>query len=777
MNSNFLVLIHKIQGAKKAAHFRPIGLSDFCFKVFTKIITSRFSALLPKRVSPQKVVFIKDRCIHENIVLASELVNEMKIKRRGEVGLKLDITQAYDTLSWEFLLEVLRRFGFSSWFCDWILKLLDSARISILLNGGPIGFFDTGRGLKQGDPLSPVFFVIAEDVLSRKIFTVVHMGHIQATVNRGGIQPSHLFFADDIIIFCNGTRKNLLNLMKLLLGYQQSSGQVISRDKSKCFVDVVVETRKRSIADTLYMELENFPDKYLGIMLMPGIVKRVHVKPFIELLQSRHASWIESRKCITLKWEEVCIPEEEGGLGIRILEVINKAMLMKLLWKILNENGEWAKFFRAKFMTAQGIWINHYKQSSIMPGIKCIKQETEEDSRWIVGDGNQISIWFDQWIGEDELQPFISLEMLPVISQGEDKRIWCGNQTGKFKVADAYNKVRFKKHAHPCFTKIWAPWILPDIASNVWKLRRGICATDENMNKKGFGLASRCFLCKQARDSVGHILWYCNFGQTLWKWLGGISSFLNLVSFDNIFSFGARRIPIVQQLWRMSIFTLMVEIRFARNRAAYDGINPSVEQVKRKVLHLTYEYSIRMNGNMWNHMYNLMILKIFGLSCRPVKQMKVVECFFHLPIPGCLLICCDGASRGNPSISGYGFICRTESGEVLCAEAGGLGIATNFIDEVLAIIKSIEWAVKNGWFHILIQSNSQSTIRAFQLGNLPWIVLARWYRLKTLIISLQFRNGFREINFSADSLAKKGCMMCLGQSIRYLMCPPFLSRL
>ncbi|XP_026416624.1 uncharacterized protein LOC113312071 [Papaver somniferum] len=150
MNSNFLVLIPKIKGAKTAKSFRPIGLSNFCFKIITKMITERLTRYLPNLISQQQYAFVKNRNIHEQILLDSELVNEMStIRRRGNVGLKLDISQAYDIMSWEFLYRALKKIGFSAKFCNWIMVLLQSAKLSIMLNGGPIGFFGVGRALNR----------------------------------------------------------------------------------------------------------------------------------------------------------------------------------------------------------------------------------------------------------------------------------------------------------------------------------------------------------------------------------------------------------------------------------------------------------------------------------------------------------------------------------------------------------------------------------------------------------------------------------------------------
>ncbi|XP_026409888.1 uncharacterized protein LOC113304984 [Papaver somniferum] len=100
LNSRFLVLLPKVQGAKKPNHFRPIGLSNVSFKIITKILTVRMSNLMEKLVSPQQESYIKGRCIQEQVLLASKMVNEMKKKRRGgNVGLKLDISQTYDYVS------------------------------------------------------------------------------------------------------------------------------------------------------------------------------------------------------------------------------------------------------------------------------------------------------------------------------------------------------------------------------------------------------------------------------------------------------------------------------------------------------------------------------------------------------------------------------------------------------------------------------------------------------------------------------------------------------
>ncbi|XP_026458497.1 uncharacterized protein LOC113358992 [Papaver somniferum] len=225
-----------------------IGLSNFFFKIFTKILATRLGTVLGNLVSEEHVAFIKGRNIHENISLASEMVNELQIKRKdGNVGLKLDITQAFDTVSWKFIMEVFRRYGFSEGWCTWILHILQSARISVLFNGSPEGFFKIDRGLRQGDPLSPLSFVLIEDVLSRNIAK---------------------FFRD-----------------------RKMTHMTVIRQKSKLYYGGGSLSRRTSISNFLVMEVVSFPDRYLGVKIMPGTVRYHHISNVVEKIKEQLSGW------------------------------------------------------------------------------------------------------------------------------------------------------------------------------------------------------------------------------------------------------------------------------------------------------------------------------------------------------------------------------------------------------------------------------------------------------------------------------------------------------
>ncbi|CAM8972466.1 unnamed protein product [Rhodiola kirilowii] len=83
--------------------------------------------------------------------------------------IKLDMSKAYDRVSWRFPLKVLRAFGFSHKWCDLIFRNISNIWYSTLWQGKPFGFFKSNRGVREGDPLSPSLFILTIEVLTRMI--------------------------------------------------------------------------------------------------------------------------------------------------------------------------------------------------------------------------------------------------------------------------------------------------------------------------------------------------------------------------------------------------------------------------------------------------------------------------------------------------------------------------------------------------------------------------------------------------------------------------------
>lgn len=159
-NATFVALIPKKGDVVDVKDYRPISLFESVYKILTKILARRLKNVISKLVGPFQSAFIAGRQILDSVLIANECVDARL--RSGEAGLicKLDLEKAFDHVNWNFLLYFLQRMGFGDKWRKWIEMCISTASFSILINRCPHRFFRSSKGLKQGDPLSPLLFII-----------------------------------------------------------------------------------------------------------------------------------------------------------------------------------------------------------------------------------------------------------------------------------------------------------------------------------------------------------------------------------------------------------------------------------------------------------------------------------------------------------------------------------------------------------------------------------------------------------------------------------------
>jgi len=241
-NATFVSLIPKKTGAMDVRDFRPISLVGGIYKIISKVLANRFKSVLGKIISNTQNAFIGGRQILDSLLIANECVDSQT--RSGEPGLlcKLDLEKAYDHVNWDFLLYLLHCCGFGEKWRAWIQFCISTVRFSVLVNGTPSGFFNSSRGLRQGDLLSPFLFVVVMEALSRMLSVALDQGNLIGFLvgfrEPEALVVNHLMFADDTLIFCGAQEEQIRHLRCIFLCFEAALGLRINLGKSELFLSV-----------------------------------------------------------------------------------------------------------------------------------------------------------------------------------------------------------------------------------------------------------------------------------------------------------------------------------------------------------------------------------------------------------------------------------------------------------------------------------------------------------------------------------------------------------
>jgi hypothetical protein len=229
LNATFVTLIPKKQNALNIKDFRPISLIGSIYKILAKVLANRLRRVLDGLVSESQNAFVGGRQTLDSVLIANECLDSRVKSRIPGVVCKLDIEKAYDHVNWDCLIYLMDRMGFGSRWKTWIRTCISSVRFSVMVNGSPSGFFGSSRGIRQGDPLSPLLFLLVMEVLSRMLHRTEEAGFIRGFKAGNGVEDdfhvSHLLFADDTIVFCDAEHEQLLHLRMVLSCFEAVTGR------------------------------------------------------------------------------------------------------------------------------------------------------------------------------------------------------------------------------------------------------------------------------------------------------------------------------------------------------------------------------------------------------------------------------------------------------------------------------------------------------------------------------------------------------------------------
>jgi hypothetical protein len=291
-------------------------------------------------------------------------------------------------------------------------------------------------------------------------------------------------------------------------------------------------------------------------MIPKGVLKR------LDFYRSRFfwQSDDTRRKYRLTKWNIICRPKDQGGLGIEVLDIKNRCLLSKWLFSLLNEDGVWQELIQNKYLSQKTLSEVQPKptDSPFWKGLMQVKDDFFARGRFTLGNGQSIRFWEDIWLGEVSLArqypalyhiaQYKNVKVANVLSHAplnigfrralsgnkwiqwialcrrlmtinlgtnQDRFVWNLNTSGLFSVKSMYNDCM---NDHTPFLRkyLWKIKIPLKIKIFMWFLSNKVLLTKDNLAKRSWMGCTKCCFCGE-QESVEHLFLLCPFAKIIWR--------------------------------------------------------------------------------------------------------------------------------------------------------------------------------------------------------------------------------------------------------------------
>ncbi|RVW28985.1 putative ribonuclease H protein [Vitis vinifera] len=393
---------------------------------------------------------------------------------------------------------------------------------------------------------------------------------------------------------------------------------------------------KEGRATLIRSTLSNLPIYYMSVLRLPS-----SVRSRLEQIQ-RDFLWgggSLERKPHLVRWKVVCLSKKKGGLGIKCLSNLNKALLSKWNWRYANEREAlWNQVIRGKYGEDRGGWrtreVREAHGVGLWKGIRMDWDLVGARISFSVGNGRRVSFWRDRWCGDAPLcDSFPSIYALsiekeawvadvwdPLVQGGrggwnpcfsralndwevEEAKLFLGCLHGKRVIGDEDDKVVWTETKSGIFSAkslylaleagcpssfpsscIWKVWVQPKISFFAWEAAWGKALTLDLVQRRGWSLANRCYMCMEKEETIDHLLLHCSKTRVLWEllfslfgvyWVMPCSVRETLLSWQTS-SVGKKH----RKVWRAAPLHIFWTVWKARNRLAFKDDDISIQRLK-----------------------------------------------------------------------------------------------------------------------------------------------------------------------------------------------------
>ncbi|XP_021773596.1 uncharacterized protein LOC110737563 [Chenopodium quinoa] len=529
-NRTFLTLLPKVEHPELVSQYRTISLCNVLYKCIAKCLTGRLRLVLSFLVSDHQNAFVPSRLMSDNGLITHELLsfmNASKARKRFYAALKLDMNKAYDRVRWDFLFRVLKKFGFPSYWIHIIRQCVTSVSYQVLVNGSPSASFLPQCGLRQGDPLSPYLFVLCMEVLSALLVWAEEHSLIQGLrISRGAPSITHLFFADESLLFFQVSPPSCDHLMDILKEFCELSGQIVNLQKSfDKFSPNTPQDYKEYLAQCLKLQHKPSLSSYLGLPVDLGRGKVSQFSYLIDKISNRLLDFASLHLFVATK-----------------LVIINYVMIASFnhvlsVFKIPASICAWidqmlARFWWRSSSTSRGLalrsaFLLHLPKGLGGLGVRslgCFDSAIGQDPSSFLGmselDGVQVRLTKDSWVpGSSSIQTRLWNDPQELM---DDFVYWKFTRDDAFSTKSAYALLIRQLSASIAsasvppnwWKRFWGLPILPKFKMLGWKLLHNALPLCSVLRDRGLLVNSMRVFCNQ-HGTISHLFCDCSFSAHL----------------------------------------------------------------------------------------------------------------------------------------------------------------------------------------------------------------------------------------------------------------------